>query len=320
MTMSESNLRTRDAVEIGHAWVQRLAESASIRVLFLKGPNLGRQGLRPHHESSDIDAMPAPEDFDSLCRALEECGWRERPLTLISRIATTHSRTYVHDYWPCDIDVHGSYPGLLAGAAPAFEELWRHRVRGRFANQPCWVTDRVASIVTLGLHSVRGTTAQPRHEAEMAWLMTVRLTSSERRELARLAVRTGAAVPLTRLLHALGADSATSGDAPTMLNEAAVKAWDIKMRARSHAAYVVMSAIGQLRGASRLTLLWHAIWPTRRDLMLSAPHLGATALGRATLRGKRLVRGLRHLVSATITSRNRGIFSPEDQQKGSAWN
>ncbi len=74
--IAELSLAT--AVELGHAWLQAVADRAGIRALFIKGPALHRHGLRPHRTSGDIDVLVDPTAFDALCDAVIGAGWRGR--------------------------------------------------------------------------------------------------------------------------------------------------------------------------------------------------------------------------------------------------
>ena len=66
-----------------------------------------------------------PSGFDVFVAAIEHAGWRERASTLAGSVFTTHSRTFVHRDWPCDLDVHRFFPGFLAEPETVFDELWR---------------------------------------------------------------------------------------------------------------------------------------------------------------------------------------------------
>lgn len=209
-----------EAVDLAHAWLQQAAEARGIRVLFIKGPALHRQGLRSPRVSGDVDVLVEPARLREFCAHLVQAGWEERDSVLLGELTTLHSKTYIRKGWPCDIDVHSHYPGLLGDAADVFESLWLRRTPMDFAHQACLVPDRVAGVLILALHSMRGAAAQERHATELRELLAVDLAEAERTQLARLAAATGSAETLQAVLPRLGVElSASAGDPPPGLRE-----------------------------------------------------------------------------------------------------
>lgn len=282
-------------VELGHAWVQRLADELGIRVLFLKGPALARQGLRDERVSSDVDVLVEPAGFDRLCHGILARGWRERPSALIGRLTSVHSRTLLHDRWPCDIDVHRHYPGMLTEPSIAFDALWAQHDRILLGHRSCAVPNRVANIIVLALHSLRGTERQARHAAELEQLRRVPLTPAERSTLAELALRTGTTVTLFDVLTAMGVPVVAD---PLEQQSAQARRWRERVSSGSYGSYFWFAALRDARGMERLRIAGEAVWPSRRDLLLSRPETVDTALGRMAARGRRWVRGARSLPRA----------------------
>lgn len=289
---STATLHLGEAVELGHAWLQSLADEHGIRALLIKGPALHRHGLRAPRTSADVDLLVEPARFAEFCELLFEAGWRERPGVLIAQLTSLHSRTFLHDGWPCDVDVHSLYPGFLADPADAFDALWVRRVEMQFAHRACAVPDRAGGILMLALHSLRGATVQDRHAAELEQLVAADLTDDERADVAALAVATGSAATLEAVLPRLGVhveaplDESRSDD---------LKRWRQRVAAGSHGSYFWLSAFRDAPLAQRPWIAFRAVWPTRRDLLVARPETVDTLAGRMRARFARLGRGIRSL-------------------------
>ncbi|MFF2487762.1 nucleotidyltransferase family protein [Microbacterium sp. NPDC058062] len=283
-------LRLDEADELAAAWVCALAERRGIRALLIKGPALHLHGLREERVSADVDLLVEPARFEELCEAIVGSGWRERPSLLISKLTTVHSKTYLRDGWPCDLDVHSFYPGFLADPADVFEALWRHRWVLSLAHRDCLALDKTAGALVLALHSLRGATIQPRHLDELEQLVRAPFTDDERAELAALARETGCVATLESVLPRLGVEVE-----PTAAERAApeLRYWRERVTAGSHGSYFWMLALRKSRWRDRPRLLWRAFWPTRRDLLVARPEAVDTIRGRTRARLARWGRGIR---------------------------
>ncbi|MFS0733998.1 nucleotidyltransferase family protein [Microbacterium sp. 1P10UB] len=282
------------AVELGHAWLQAAADRAGIRALLIKGPALHRHGLRPPRTSGDIDVLVDPAAFDELCEAVMSAGWRERDSTVLGRHMAKHSRTFLHDRWPCDIDVHRFYPGMLAPPEVTFDPLWSRRTLMDFAHRDCAVPDRTGSFLILALHSMRGTDRQQRHEQELANLLRIDLTSGEREDIAELARLTGSAQTLAPVLSSLGI---SPGDDASAVDPAQLRAWRERVDAHS-GAYFWISAFRRASVPERWQILRAAVWPSAADLRLALPHVGTDLRSMTVARVARWGRGIRSLPRA----------------------
>jgi hypothetical protein len=295
VTTAAVDLRLDEAVELGHAWLQSLAESRGIRVLFIKGPALHHYGLRHERVSSDVDALVEPRRFAEFCEAIERAGWREREGIFISDRTTLHSRAYIRDGWPCDLDIHGFYPGFLADPVDAFDALWRRRARLSYAGRLCEVPDRVGAMLILALHSLRGTSAQSRHLDELERLVRIELTARERADAAALALATGSAATLETVLPRWGVDVKPP---PEDLASHELREWRERVASGSYGAYFWLLALRHARGKDRAVVAWRAVWPTRHDLLLARSETIDTLPGRTRARAARWVRGIRSLPRA----------------------
>ena len=182
VTSPTTQLRSGEAVELAHAWVREFAQSLGIPLLIVKGPSLHRLGLRGQRASSDVDVLLPPGEAEAMCSALRRAGWTERDNGALMSHVSLHSRTFISQTWPCDIDVHCHFPGFLTDPDRVFSALWARRSTIEFAGVPCAVVDRMGGALILALHSLRSTSEQQRHDAELDELIQAPFTASERNE------------------------------------------------------------------------------------------------------------------------------------------
>lgn len=283
-----------------------LAEDLGIRALLIKGPTLQLQGLRLAHTSADTDLLVEPNHFVEMCDAILAGGWDERPNLLIGELTTRHSRTFLRDGWPCDIDVHSFFPGFLNDPAAVFDSLWSARTTLDFAHQSRAVTSRAGSALILALHSLRGTEQQDRHAAELDYLHRVEFSNEERAAIATLAQATGCVATLSEVLPRLGVvvePSASELAAPEL------REWRERIDSGSFGAYFWLLAFRHTRGADKARILWRAVWPTDHDLLVARPEIVDAFWSKMRGRADRFGRGIRSLpraVRAIWKNRARG--------------
>jgi hypothetical protein len=212
--MSETSvLTTDDAVLLAHALVARLASDSGARVLFIKGPTAVAQGVRPARPSSDVDVLVDPQSFETVCRALEGCGWELRVpdggLEHAGDIAFDHSAHYIHRQWPTDIDVHYLFPGFLAPPEQVFDALWSRRETVTIADVGVPSPDRLGQSLVVALHALRDPEFElSRRDLEHLAGMVEELSAADPDtvpELADLARRTGSAGSAAAFLQRVGA-------------------------------------------------------------------------------------------------------------------
>ncbi|WP_232223535.1 nucleotidyltransferase family protein [Arthrobacter sp. FB24] len=151
----ETQLSVPEAVLLGHALVQRVADSLGIRAFFIKGPASVVQGLRLPKISVDVDVFVPPADLEPLLAGLRARGWRDRPVDPDSRTFPKHSVTIDHPEWPCCIDVHFRFPGMEASPGDCFEAMWAHTEALELAGQEVRVPSKALGILILALHALR---------------------------------------------------------------------------------------------------------------------------------------------------------------------
>ncbi|GAA3203568.1 hypothetical protein [Microbacterium terregens] len=289
MTEPRVVLRLDEAVDLGHAWMQALADVRGIRVLFIKGPALHRHGLRDERVSADVDLLVEPVRFAEFCQAVLEVGWTTRPGNFISHRTTLHSETFLREGWPCDLDVHGFFPGFLAPPADVFDALWARRVRMEFAHVECDVPDRVGGALILALHSLRGASIQARHADELEQLTRVVLTEDERIQVADLALATGCAATLASVLPRLGVPV----EAPVAeLASRGLREWRERVDSGSHGAYFWMLALRRAPWWEKPAVLWRAFWPSGAELRVAHPEIDGTLRSAMRARWARWVHGV----------------------------
>jgi hypothetical protein len=294
-----ATLRVSEAVELAHALVARLAEIEDIRILFVKGPTAVQLGARPARPSSDVDVLCEPGGMERLGAALECCGWRRRVpdsankhFVHAARYLFEHSVHYIHDNWPCDLDVHYNFPGFFAPDDVVFETLWQRRTTTEVAHWPVPCADLLGQAAIVGLHALRDP-GVARNEADLDQVTGAlgSLDADSLAELSSFAAATGCSETLQPLLERV--------EAPVLRSQwgehEALRRWDIRTR---HARTPTSSWLIELR---------HTPWSRRpavvkRALLLPADellssHIGLEPTRRNVLRlqAQRWVRAVRHL-------------------------
>ncbi|MDE8668136.1 nucleotidyltransferase family protein [Pseudarthrobacter sp. H3Y2-7] len=151
----EAQLCIPEAVLLGHAMVQRVADSLGIRAFFIKGPASVIQGLRLPRTSGDVDVFVHPSDLEAMIEGLRKRGWRERPVDPDSRTFPKHSVTVDHPEWPCCIDVHFRFPGMERHPADCFQAMWANTEDLELAGLDVRVPSKELGLLILALHALR---------------------------------------------------------------------------------------------------------------------------------------------------------------------
>ncbi|MCJ1682419.1 nucleotidyltransferase family protein [Rathayibacter sp. VKM Ac-2928] len=280
------------AVGLVHALVDDLARGAGIRALFLKGPIADAHRIRRPHPSSDADVLVAPGDADRLLTLLGERGWSVRPGSAAHRAFVTHSITLLHPSWPCDIDVHTSWPGFFIDPQLAFEVLWRTRCEVVVAGVPVRAIGFDTSVVVSALHSLRSP-YQQRSEEEFEELVAVVAARGREEAVVARAAELGCLEPIAPFLARIGATVALPARPSRQY-----ALWRLRTRRPSRTADWLLAIDQAPTLAERLVLLRRALHPAGRDLVIDHPLLPPTASARLAIRARRFAAATRALLPA----------------------
>jgi Uncharacterised nucleotidyltransferase len=267
--------------------VDRVASVCGVRVLFIKGPVLDVQGLRPPRDSVDVDVLVDPGHFDEMLDGLTAVGWYPYiPLSTELLSAPEHSATLKHDAWPCSLDLHHYFPGCLAPAQQVFDELWARRTTVELGGRDLPCPDVSGSSVIAGLNSLRSPDSW-REKAELAHLtreLDQRLGDTERAELAKLAERMGAGDTLRPLLEALGIHP----DPAIPRYSDGLAAWHLLTVLASYPTLLWLEELRQTPWHRRPAVLWRAVLLTEEEIRNFMPDLPAGRWGLTLGRLKRI--------------------------------
>lgn len=294
-----ATLRVGEAVHLAHALLTRLAELEGVRILFIKGPTAVLMGARPPRPSSDVDVLCEPGGMEKLGAALERCGWRRRVpesanshFVHAARYLFEHSVHYIHDEWPCDLDIHFNFPGFFAPDGVVFEALWERRATAEVAHWPVPCADFLGQAAIVGLHALR----EPQKVHSQADLEHVAATMqfgppARLQELSLLAACTGSSETLRPVLQRVGAPTVEGqwSDAD------ALRHWTIRTANPNVPTSLWLIALKHAPWSKRPLLLWRAAFPPR-DLLVGQHHGAAHDWRFMTrLRTERFVRAIHNL-------------------------
>ena len=118
----------------------------------------------------------------------------------------SHSRTYIHDEWGCDIDVHHSFPGFFAPAEEVFDALWIDRQQLRIAHTELTVPSLAGASIIAALHGLRNQNEarQQREYERIRELVSASFSDADRQAFVEIARRGGATWSLKELLEHVG--------------------------------------------------------------------------------------------------------------------
>jgi hypothetical protein len=304
----QTELRADEAVQLAHALVCRLAEQVGTRVLFIKGRTAVALGARPDRPSQDVDVLVDPAGFDRLCEAIRAGRWQERVgsdsgLRHVDDVSFDHSTHFIHDEWPCDLDVHFNFPGFLRSADEVFEALWQRRTEVEVAGRAVTTPDLLGQSLVVALHALRDP-SKPYSRQDLAFLersLTTRLDERRLQDLADLALATGAELTARPLLEAAGAPLPQ----PSAASQSRFDAWAFRQDVGGRSGVVWLTELARTPWSQRPTLLRRALFPPREVLLSSYLAARATRRELVVLHAKRWARGIRSLPSAVKWARRR---------------
>jgi hypothetical protein len=306
-----TELELLEAVPLAHAAVARAAADHDVRVLFFKGPVAALQGLRAERASQDVDALVDPARLPFLTAALTGLGWVDEHI-YSTPTAATYSRTHRHPSWPCELDLHTTFPGLFAPDQEVFERLWSRRESVEVAAQEVPCPDPQAHALLLALNSLRDPheTTKLSQLADLVRRVSGAFDQPALRGLGRLAGELGAADTAAPFLSAVGAPNDYVGSSA----QADLNAW----RLRTQPAWRVatwMEGLRQRRLRSWPAYLWYAVVLSDEELRMADPNLLPGRRALAGARWRRLKRGTAALPRALRTMRALGDDSPRPADK-----
>lgn len=292
----ETGLSLNEATGLAAALAGAAAEASGTRMLLIKGESLAVHDLRPPRTSADIDVLIEPAGFDRFCAQLHSWGWRSRLGDRADFLFPIHSVTFVHDEWPCDIDVHRNFPGFLRPSEAVFEALWQRRHSLPRAAQGVLIPNKAGSVLVMALHAVRSTPANPRHADELNRLLAA---SGEwppklRGEIAELAVATGCVQALREVWPRLGLEVGHDlDDVPSI----AVDEWRRRIEGKLPSVRVWWRYVAAGTPHERLGRVRDALW-LPEEMIRGSRQVPDGRFALTKIRLQRLVGGIRQLPQA----------------------
>lgn len=304
-----AELRMSEAVPLAHALVARLAELEGVRVLFIKGPTAVALGARPPRPSTDVDVLCEPGGLERLGPALERCRWRRRvpegagqELKYAARYLFEHSVHFIHDEWPCDLDIHYNFPGFLAPDDVVFEELWRRRTSVEVAHWPVPCADLLGQSAIVALHGLRD--PESHHAAADLSFVVEALgppgSRSRAHEMAALAAATGSSETLRPLLDALAAPATVS----QWSNPEMLRRWQVRTQNSGTHTTSWLIELRRRPWREKPTLIRRALLVPTDQLFSAHVGLPRTRRNAASLHLQRWARAIRFLPHGLTAARD----------------
>ncbi|MCY1673799.1 nucleotidyltransferase family protein [Pseudarthrobacter sp. SL88] len=284
-------LSVSEGVLLGHALVARVANELGIRAFFIKGPVSVLQGLRPAKTSGDVDVLVPPQDLETIVEALQERGWRKRPVDHDSKTFPRHSITVGHPEWPCCIDVHYRFPGMEAAAAECFEVMWDNTERVVLAGQDIRVPSKPLAILLLALHALRSP-ALPACRDELDFLSGAVSQQSLALPVLDLSTTTGSLAATRPFLEKLLPENMA------LLWPEPSTEWRNRVLAQEPGSARII-ALAQARWQDKPMMLWRAVFPRGEVFLTRNIYADMSVKGRLVQHVARWARFLRSVPRIT---------------------
>jgi hypothetical protein len=282
-----AELSVAEGVLLGHALVARVAAEQGIRAFFIKGPASVLQGLRKPKTSGDVDVFVFPEGLDAMVGALQEKGWRKRPVDPDSKTFPKHSVTVDHPEWPCCIDVHFRFPGMEAPAADCFETMWASTEQLALAGQDIRVPSRPLAILILALHALRSPDL-PSCREELEFLTALTREEALASAILRLSEATGSLAAMRPFVAAL----LPASSMPVWPEESLE--WRNRLLAQEPGSARILALV-QAPWHEKPLMLWRAVFPPKQVLLSRDLHADMSPQGLLVQHAARWGRFLRAL-------------------------
>ncbi|WP_346029582.1 PqqD family protein [Dermacoccus barathri] len=246
-----------------------------------------------------------PDLLEAFEHQLEAWNWRRRTESFAQHLFQTHSHTFLHPSWPCDIDVHVGFPGMFGSAQEIFEGLHAHTQDYSVGGVLVRGVDLEGSLLVEILHGLRSPGSQ-RHAQDLRRATAVladALTDDSFRDSFRKLVRdVGATTAISGVLKPLGVEWTDES-----INWREYWRW-VGQSAGANRALSWLVAIVQADSYPRWKLIKEAIAPSVSDLHIEKPSIHRSGRwlwldrARAGLTSlPRLVRSLRSPVPAVVS-------------------
>ena len=279
-------------IELAHALVHRVLTSAETRGLFIKGPAAVAQGLRETTRvSTDVDVRCGPRRAREAISLLDGLGWKRffGPGS-DSQGLGLHAVAVVIPGWPCTVDVHVNFPGLLGAPRHVVDEVWSRHDAVNLAHQSVPCLDRVDHAIILALHALRDVAHDRESEARLSFTPAwAALLPTERDRLAEAARRLGALEPLRASLAACEIPcGAVDARYPAELAH-----WNRGRKSGGQAGMVWLHRLASRPWHERPRIVLRAFWDISMDKAHTPQEWAAAGRrSRAHGRARRLRRGL----------------------------
>jgi hypothetical protein len=243
-------------VLLAHALVARVADSLGVRAFFIKGPASVMQGLRQPKTSADVDVFVDPAGLDIMLQALQERGWRQRPVDPDTTTFPKHAVTLHHPEWPCCIDVHFRFPGMEAHHAECFEAMWAHTEEFDLAGQTVRVPSPNLAILLLALHALRSPHL-PACRQELEYLAQLVKRRAQSPGILEIAAASGSLAAVRPFLEGLLEDPQTVTWPPVSIE------WRNRLLAKEPGSARLVALV-QAPWRTKPRLLWRAAFPQKQ--------------------------------------------------------
>jgi hypothetical protein len=217
-----------------------------------------------------------------------------------------HSVHYIHDEWPCDLDIHFNFPGFFAPDDVVFDALWERRATVEVAHWPVPCADFLGQACIVGLHALRDP-GLAKSETDLDHLTATlsALAAAQLESMAALAAETGCAATLAPLLSRIGVSIVDA----TRTNPESLRSWSVRT-STGQSAVPWVTELRESPWGTKPLVVWRAVFLPSDALLSRHVGLPPTRRNIARLHTARWLRALRKVPRALVeTRRNGGVVS-----------